>query len=93
MASVKQSLEVYVEGTLIPGIRLLQCKGFEYLSFGLIGSSIELLGCFLDSYRLGEDKHSKTRFNSAIDELFVGIRSGYRRTCPCKGTAHDHDCL
>jgi hypothetical protein len=93
MGCVKQSFQEYMEGTLIPGIRMMQCKGFAYLSFGLIGTSIELLGCFFDEFPLEDEDHSRPRFNTAIDKLFVDIRPAYKRSCPCKGRRHDDHCL
>ena len=89
MACVKQSYEQYVEGTLIKGITMLQGKGFQYLSFGLIGTSIELLGYFFDGLPLEVEQQAKNRFNNAIDNLFVGIRQEYKRSCPCKSGLHD----
>ncbi len=82
-----------MDETLVKGITVLQAKGFQYLSFGLIGTSIELLGFFFDGCPLEDDNQGRDRFNSAIDNLFLKISPKYKRTCPCKRRPHDDFCL
>jgi hypothetical protein len=93
MACVKQSFQEYVEGTLIAGIRVMQCAGFEYLSFALIGTSIELLGFFFDPHGLDDERQARKRFNKAVEELFRPLGKGYGPCPKCTSKNHDDYCL
>lgn len=92
LAKTSQSYQQFMEGTLIPGIRKMQETGLAFLSFGVIGISIEVLGSFFDRYPLDQERLSKKRFNAAIDQLFAGLGKEYRN-CPHTGTKHDDYCL
>jgi hypothetical protein len=88
-----KSYQQYVDDTLIPGIRKMQSERLEFLSFGVIGVSIEALGSFFDTDPFEEDGHSSRRFKKAIDELFKPLGRGYENSCSCKNKMHDDYCL
>lgn len=82
-----------MEDTLIPGIRKMQSEGLAFLSFGVIGISIEALGSFFDTNPLDQEGHSKERFKKAVDKLFKPLGKGYENRCLCRKNNHDDDCL
>ena len=83
-SSQTTSYQEYVEGTLIPGIRKMQSiQGLEFLSFGIIGISIEALGSFFDLKPLEQGGLSKPRFKKAVDELFKPLRKEYENEADC----------
>jgi hypothetical protein len=89
----KVSYQEYLEGTLIPDIHKMQHEHLDYLSFAVIGTSIEVLGAFFDAKPLGEDGLSKSRFKTAIEKLFIPLNSRYQVHCPCKKNKHHDHCL
>ena len=89
----KVSYQQYLEGTLIPGIHKMQRAGLNFLSFAVIGTSIEALGAFFDAKPLGEDGLSKSRFKTAVEKLFIPRNSRYQIHCPCKNHKHHDHCL
>jgi hypothetical protein len=64
-----KSYQQYMEYTLIPGICKMQSERLAFLSFGILGISIEVLGSFFDERPLDEQGFSKQRFKRAVDRL------------------------
>jgi len=82
-----------MDDTLIPGIRKMQSEHLEFLSFGVIGTSIEVLGSFFDTDPLDQEWLSNRRFKMAVDELFKPLGKGYENCCQCKNKRHEDVCL
>ena len=88
-----KSYQEYMEHTLIPGICKMQSERLAFLSFGILGISIEVLGSFFDERPLDEQGFSKQRFKRAVDRLLRPQNPTYANTCLCKKNEHNDYCL
>jgi hypothetical protein len=65
------SIGWFIDQVLLDDLRrMVFDHRLHYLSFGVMAGAIEFMGACMDEHPMGEQGHSKERFNNAMSELF-----------------------